>query len=266
MNKKIVVFFVLTLFIASVTVNALKIDVLAPPGVDQEQTHQDGHGHPIYPQQLLAQIFTPTVDKLTAVQLYLFDLGTPSSGYDITVSITDEFDWVVADFTYLTEVTVNADKIVDYGWLSFDFPDIDIVPGETYAIVVTADHGDIDNNYCWFKSDSDIYDNGKSYYRTKTSNQWTIAGGDFCFKTWYTEEESADDIKSSEEGLFGRTNLRAFGRNFHVCDEDGGLYGHISIGFKGLKPVFNEDIYIPAESIKLILMVNSFYVHCIYKD
>ncbi len=70
--------------------------------------------------------------------------------------------------------------------------------------------------------------------------------------------------ESNEKGLFGRTNLRAIGRNFHVCEEDGGLYGHIFIGLKGLKPVFNEDIYIPEENIKFILIINSFYVHCKY--
>jgi hypothetical protein len=71
---------------------------------------------------------------------------------------------------------------------------------------------------------------------------------------------------ASEKVLFGRTNLRAFGRNFHICEDDGGLYGHIFIGLKGLKPVLNEDIYIPEESIRFIFLINSFYVHCKYKE
>ena len=69
--------------------------------------------------------------------------------------------------------------------------------------------------------------------------------------------------ETNEEGLFGRTHLKAIGRNFHICDEDGGLYGHIFIGLKGFKPIFNEDIYIPAESIRLIIMTRHF-VYCIY--
>jgi hypothetical protein len=72
--------------------------------------------------------------------------------------------------------------------------------------------------------------------------------------------------ETSEKGLFGRTNLRAIGLNFHICEEDGGLYGHIFLGLKGLKLVFNEDIYIPEENIRFILIINSFYVHCIYRE
>jgi hypothetical protein len=72
--------------------------------------------------------------------------------------------------------------------------------------------------------------------------------------------------ETSEKGLFGRINLRAIGRNFHVCEEDGGLYGHIFIGINGLKPVFNEDIYIPEENIRFIFIINSVYVHCKYKE
>jgi len=28
----------------------------------------------------------------------------------------------------------------------------------------------------------------------------------------------------TDAGLFGRTHIRAIGRNFHICDDDGGLY------------------------------------------
>jgi hypothetical protein len=70
--------------------------------------------------------------------------------------------------------------------------------------------------------------------------------------------------ENNEKGLFGKTNLRAIGRNFHICEDDGGLYGHIFLGMDGFKPVFNKDIYIPEENIRFILIINSFYVHCKY--
>ena len=69
----------------------------------------------------------------------------------------------------------------------------------------------------------------------------------------------------NETGILG-THLKAIGRNFHICEEDGGLYGRIIIGLDGFKPVFFEDIYIPDENIRAILMVNSFFVYCIYKE
>ena len=71
--------------------------------------------------------------------------------------------------------------------------------------------------------------------------------------------------ETTEEGLFGRTHLIAIGRNFHICPDDGGLYGRIFMGLDGLKTVFIKDIYIPAESIRLIVMTNHF-VYCVYKE
>ena len=65
--------------------------------------------------------------------------------------------------------------------------------------------------------------------------------------------------------ILGRTHLRAIGRYFHICDEDGGLYGHILIGLNGFKLVFNEDIYIPNESIIWIIMTKNM-INCVYKD
>ena len=69
--------------------------------------------------------------------------------------------------------------------------------------------------------------------------------------------------ETSEKGLFGKTNLRAIGRNFHICDDDGGLYGHIFIGLKGFKLVFNEDIVIPEENIRWVELTRH-RLNCVY--
>jgi len=71
--------------------------------------------------------------------------------------------------------------------------------------------------------------------------------------------------ETTEEDPFGRTRLIAIGRNFHICPDDGGLYGHIFMGLDGLKPVFIKDIYIPEENIILMVMTNHF-VYCTYKE
>ena len=44
----------------------------------------------------------------------------------------------------------------------------------------------------------------------------------------------------------GRTHIRAIG-SFSICDEEKVLYGHILIGFIGIKPVNNLDIEICEE-------------------
>ena len=67
----------------------------------------------------------------------------------------------------------------------------------------------------------------------------------------------------TDAGLFGRTHIRAIGRNFHICDDDGGLYGHIFIGLKGFKLVFNEDIIIPEENIRWVELTKH-RLNCVY--
>jgi len=69
----------------------------------------------------------------------------------------------------------------------------------------------------------------------------------------------------TDAGILGRTHIRAIGRNFHICDDDGGLYGHIFIGLKGFKLVFNEDIVIPEENIRWIELTK-LTLNCVYKE
>lgn len=191
MKRKIVGIFIVTLFIASFSVNAMKIDVLTPPGVDQEQTHQDGRGYFIRYNQICAQDFVPTVDLLTAVQLYIFSGDMVASGYKIKVSIRDDLNG-----DDLTSVTVNADSVGDYKWLSFDFPDIDVIPGEKYYIVASSDDGgsEAEENYCWFFGEDNLYSSGCLWHnRTDGIAGWqNEADEDFCFKTWHTESKYRD--------------------------------------------------------------------------
>ena len=213
MKKKIVTILVLMLFITSITINVVgysnskieenygyknseKIKNLQD-GVDQEQTHDDGVGQGIYAGQWLAQSFRPTVDEITAVQLYLFGYGTTSHDYLITVSIRDD---LVGDD--LTAVTVIADQVGEFGWLSFDFPDIDIIKEKEYYIVVRSDDGDEDNNYGCFMSDTNTYSGGQPFRSHDSGSFWVALSGDFCFKTMYTEEESNSRIISILRQIF----------------------------------------------------------------
>ena len=69
--------------------------------------------------------------------------------------------------------------------------------------------------------------------------------------------------ESNDNKIFGREHIRVIGRNFHFCEDDGDLYGHVFIGFVGIKIVYNVDIVIPNENIKFIIMSNHF-LNCIY--
>lgn len=66
----------------------------------------------------------------------------------------------------------------------------------------------------------------------------------------------------NDEETFGKkTRITAIGTFAH-CDVDGVVYGHIFIGFIGIKPVFNFDIQICDDTIGLIIMSNHF-LHCV---
>jgi hypothetical protein len=62
----------------------------------------------------------------------------------------------------------------------------------------------------------------------------------------------------------GRTRITAIGTFAH-CDVDGVIYGHIFIGVKGIKPVFNFDIEICDDTISSIIMTNHL-LHCVFVE
>ena len=70
--------------------------------------------------------------------------------------------------------------------------------------------------------------------------------------------------EQNDEEIIGRTRITAIG-TFSHCDVDGVVYGHIFIGFIGIKPVFNLDIEICDDTIGLIIMSNHF-LHCVVRE
>ena len=69
---------------------------------------------------------------------------------------------------------------------------------------------------------------------------------------------------SNNEDIVGRTRINAIGTFAH-CDTDGIVYGHIFIGFIGIRPVFNLNIEICDDTIRSIIMMNHF-LHCVVSE
>jgi hypothetical protein len=69
---------------------------------------------------------------------------------------------------------------------------------------------------------------------------------------------------SNDEDIIGRTRINAIGTFAH-CDTDGIVYGHIFIGFIGIRPVFNLNIEICDDTISSIIMMNHF-LHCVVRE
>jgi hypothetical protein len=196
MYKKIIGILVMTLLITT-SISALgirnekvtsieKLPVIFQPlggGLDQQQTNQEGQGMLILPSQWLAQGFKPSVEKLAAVQLYIFKHDNPPAGIEIIVSIRDSLDG-----NDLVLTSVSADQVEDYKWVTFNFPEITVIPEETYYIVCRSDGGSGNDVYCWFIGGNNPYDRGDAWTSGDEGRNWTrivnYDNPDFCFKTY----------------------------------------------------------------------------------
>jgi len=155
-------------------------------GLDQQQTKQDGMGFYILPSQWLAQGFKPSVEKLAAVQLYIFKHDNPPEGIEITVSIRESLNGI--DLAVANE---NADQIEDYKWVTFNFPEINVTPEQQYYIICRSDGGSGMDVYCWFYGNDNSYDRGDAWMSADEGNIWSkfetdpnYNYPDLCFKTY----------------------------------------------------------------------------------
>lgn len=212
--KKIVVFLVMTLLIASALhISALEVNnrilnkdnivnIVSkntnvfddPPsawlkGSDQKQTEDDNYGCIIISPEIYAQEFKPTKDNLTAVALQMFKYANPPAGLEITVSIRDKLNG-----SDLTSKTKDADIITEKGgWYMFDFEDITVIPDNSYYIICSGGGGNETNAYCWLFAEDNKYDRGVAWYSNDSGETWSDledpGGGwneiDFCFITYF---------------------------------------------------------------------------------
>ena len=142
--------------------------------IDQSQQKYSGQVS-IYGTTKYAQSFAPSLSKITKVELYIMKQGSPSS---LIFSIRESL-------TGANIVTVNkqASEIPSsLSWITFDFPDINVTPGNTYYIVLETSGGSSSNCYKWGYGSSNPYANGYAFIYKKT---WRSLKDDMCFKTYW---------------------------------------------------------------------------------
>lgn len=158
-------------------------------GVDQKQTDLTKYGITLIPPSTMAQSFTPTKDKLTAISLALFKGGNPPISVHITVTIRESLTGsdLVTKTIDTSDVTISTAR-----WIMFDFEDISITPGSKYFIICSGDGGNETNAYCWgYTQEQDLYPNGEAWGKDNETSKWYKWMGvgndpdDFCFKTYY---------------------------------------------------------------------------------
>jgi hypothetical protein len=131
-----------------------------------------------------AQSFIPTQNNLTKIELELIAKGNVQP---ITVSIRKN---MAGPDLIESSVLIGPMDLWRpiLNWTTFDFPDIQVTPGETYYIVCHAIYSD-DSLYGWAyagASYDDPYSNGQAYISNNHGSSWTAHNKvhDFSFVTY----------------------------------------------------------------------------------
>jgi hypothetical protein len=127
--------------------------------LDQQQTITYGLVGILCSDSWIAQGFKPTVTTLTRVEIYLYKYLSPPTDAIISVFIRETLNG-----TNLTSIDVEAG---DYfpKWLEFDFPDIQVVPEQTYYIIARGEYCNSSTgaSYGWTAIWDNPYERGEEW-------------------------------------------------------------------------------------------------------
>ena len=126
----------------------------------------------------IAQSFVPSLDTLSKVELALDSYGSGDPP-PIHLYIRDDlYGDNLAESSRVVPVIKNG----EYAWFTFDFENLDVVPGKTYYIVCwTERHW----GYFWIWT-SDCYPHGEVFTSDDGGSHWSVFNPsvDCCFVTW----------------------------------------------------------------------------------
>jgi len=134
---------------------------------------------------LFAQLFKPNFETLTRVELFMNKVGNiyGNSILSIRDSLTGD------DLTSVLKESIEINSELE--WIEFDFPDIQVIPGTTYYIVLKPDpdsDGENGFNYIsWAFGLGDPYPKGMPFLEYNGSWSEGIPGhssADYTFKTF----------------------------------------------------------------------------------
>lgn len=147
---------------------------------------------------IVAQSFIPTKNTLTKVELMI--QRDELAIYPYTVAIRDNLNG-----PDLTTVSVPANQISSqsFNWVEFDFPDLSVVPGQTYYII-SSTLDVFENWYSWgLKLGQNVYPYGTVYVSTNYQASWEENSfADMTFKTYGMDRT---ELEMSLTGGFGIT-------------------------------------------------------------
>jgi len=204
MNRKLIGIFVMTLLVATTALPAfgmlqyqknefpneidpMKKSCIYDEEILDQQSTEAGWGITGFKKYYLAQSFVPTLESLTRVELRARTWGEPDY---VTIFIKNDLDF---DSEILAYASLEKDDIPTHStWVSFDFDDIETIPGETYYIIWNQpESGDYSNCFWWHGYYDNPYENGDAFTSYNSGHNWRIYDYppeepkfDFCFKTY----------------------------------------------------------------------------------
>jgi hypothetical protein len=177
--------------------------------IDQQQLTDCGWGVSVYSRHWEAQSFTPTLETLTKVRVHFFKSAYHvPSGINLTVHIRSSLTG--DDLAILSK---DASEIPQESrWVEFDFPDITVIPGNTYYIICEANGGTSLENYCWLFDKNNVYKGGDAWKSNDSGATWSLredppdwVGLDYCFITYGLDEPpNIPTIDGRTKGKAGR--------------------------------------------------------------
>jgi hypothetical protein len=170
MKKGIVSIFVMMLLIATTAlpvVNSLKATTISNLGEVLDQ-YSDWSDDCKYVSDFEWQEFIPTMVKHTRIEVKIVQWFSGSPNLKLTL------EKPLGTVLTSKEMPASAIPSGTCDWVSFDIPDVNLVPGNNYFIKLTAPLG---SEYGWGFSANGLYPNG-------TSSIWPA---DWCFRTFCLE-------------------------------------------------------------------------------
>jgi len=157
--------------------------------VDQYQLKDEGDaGDIFYENYSLAQSFRANTDSLSKIKIKLSVNGgndwcsEEKQKYPVNVSIRSNLS--DQDIVKISKTNCN-------GWVEFNFTTIEVIPGETYYIVVTCNSNK--QIYIWKSGRNNPYQEGEGYMHDRNiDGSWSewqplrgyLKDNDFCFITY----------------------------------------------------------------------------------
>ncbi len=179
-------------FIPSIT--SINNNILSDD-IDQIQEKYDASSS-LLGSMLFAQLFKPSLETLTKVKLFMNKMGNLYGNSILSIRDSLSGD----DLTIVSKESIEINNELE--WIEFDFPDIQVTPGETYYIILKpdpdSDGGDEFNYISWAFGLENPYPKGNIFLKYEGSWSEGIPGqssADYTFKTYGKNENDENDVE-----------------------------------------------------------------------